>query len=117
MHDDPPRYLQLFAILAIHIFIHEGVGAAVIETHHGGEYDATNVIEGPIATVITPIGMDNAKQLGPATRNIAWHKSGIFKAGSVAVSAQQEANVVGVSGIRQRGYTPFHSTRRLSLPS
>ena len=69
LHDAPPRYLQLFAILAIHIFIREGVGAAVIETHHGGEYDATNVIEGPIATVITPIGMDHAKQLGPTIKS------------------------------------------------
>ena len=79
----------------------------MIETHHGGEYDATNVIEGPIATVITPIGMDHAKQLGPTTRNIAWHKSGILKPGAVAVSAQQEASVVSVlkSRASEKGVT------------
>ncbi|KAK8135625.1 folylpolyglutamate synthase [Apiospora sp. TS-2023a] len=37
-----PRYLQLLFMLAVHTFIREGVDTAIIETHHGGEYDATN---------------------------------------------------------------------------
>ncbi|KAB8263143.1 folylpolyglutamate synthase [Aspergillus pseudonomiae] len=43
-----PRYLQLLALLAFHTFIRENVDAAIFETHHGGEYDATNVIEKPV---------------------------------------------------------------------
>jgi len=85
-----PRYLQLLALVAFHAFIREGVEAAVFETHHGGEYDATNVIENPVATVITPLGMDHAQQLGPTIENIAWHKSGIFKQGAQAFSAVQD---------------------------
>jgi folylpolyglutamate synthase len=86
-----PRYLQLLALVAFHAFVREGVEAAVFETHHGGEYCATNVIEHPVATIITPIGMDHAQQLGPTVENIAWHKSGIFKPGAEAFSAVQEA--------------------------
>jgi len=88
--ENPPRFLQISALLALHIFIREGVEAAIVETHHGGEYDATNVLQHPVVTVVAPLGMDHAAQLGPTVRNIAWHKAGIFKPGAIAISASQE---------------------------
>lgn len=91
-----PRYLQLLALVSFHTFIREGVEAAIFETHHGGEYDATNVIEHPVMSVITTLGMDHVKQLGPTTESIAWHKAGIFKPGSAALSSHQEASAVDV---------------------
>lgn len=95
-----PRSLQLLALVSLHAFIREGVEAAVIETHHGGEYDATNVVEKPVATVVTSLGMDHAAQLGPGIENIAWHKSGIFKPGACAFSAGQEESAA--DAIRRR---------------
>jgi folylpolyglutamate synthase len=86
-----PRYLQLLALLAFHTFIKENVDAAIFETHHGGEYDATNVIRKPVVTAITSLGMDHVAQLGPTVKDIAWHKSGIFKPGAPAFSVIQEA--------------------------
>lgn len=77
-------------LTSLHAFIKEEVEAVVLETHHGGEYDATNFIEHPVATVITPLGMDHIQQLGPTIENIAWHKSGIFKPGAHAFSHPQE---------------------------
>lgn len=91
-----PRYLQLLLIVAIHTFIREKVDVAVCETHHGGEYDATNVFPHPVATGITPIGMDHMAQLGPTIENISWHKSGIFKPGAPAFSLAQEDEVAKV---------------------
>lgn len=85
-----PRYLQLLALLAFHTFIKENVDAAIFETHHGGEYDATNVIRKPVVTGITSLGMDHVEQLGPTVEDIAWHKSGIFKPGAPAFSVSQE---------------------------
>lgn len=85
-----PRFLQLYALLAFHVFIRENVDVAIIETHSGGEYDATNVVEKPVVTAITTLGMDHVEMLGPAIENIAWHKSGIYKAGAVALSTTQE---------------------------
>lgn len=85
-----PRYLQLLALLAFHTFIREQTQVAILETHHGGEYDATNVVQNPIVTGITPIGMDHVAQLGPTLENIAWHKAGIFKHGAPAFSAPQD---------------------------
>lgn len=91
-----PRYLQLLALLAFHTFIRERVQAAIFETHHGGEYDATNVIPQPIVTAITSLGMDHVAQLGPTIEDIAWHKSGIFKPGVPAFSAPQDPGPVEV---------------------
>lgn len=85
-----PRYLQLLALLAFHTFIRENVDAAIFETHHGGEFDATNVIRKPVVTGITSLGMDHVAQLGPTVEDIAWHKSGIFKPGAPAFSVVQE---------------------------
>lgn len=85
-----PRYLQLLALLAFHTFIREDVDAAIFETHHGGEYDATNVIPNPVVTGIASLGMDHVEQLGPTLADIAWHKAGIFKPGTPAFSVPQE---------------------------
>jgi folylpolyglutamate synthase len=73
--------------LALHAFIREGVDAAIIETHHGGEYDSTNVVQKPIVTCVTTLGLDHVEQLGSSLESIAWHKAGIFKPGVRAVAA------------------------------
>lgn len=91
-----PRYLQLLALVSMHAFIREGVEAAVFETHHGGEYDSTNVVENPVVTIVTSLGMDHVRQLGPGIENIAWHKAGIFKPGAFAVSARQDPIPAGI---------------------
>ncbi|KAI0976771.1 folylpolyglutamate synthase [Xylaria arbuscula] len=94
--ETPPRHLQLYALLATHVFLREGVEAAIFETHHGGEYDATNFLNRPVATIVTPLGMDHASQLGPTLKNIAWHKAGIFKPEVPAFSATQDTEAATV---------------------
>ncbi|KAI1621587.1 putative tetrahydrofolylpolyglutamate synthase [Exophiala viscosa] len=91
-----PRYLQFLLLLAIHTFVKEGAQATIIETHHGGEYDATNIVPAPVVTGITSIGLDHLAQLGPTIQDVAWHKAGIFKSGSLAFSAPQDPEVEAV---------------------
>ncbi|KAE8154567.1 folylpolyglutamate synthase [Aspergillus avenaceus] len=100
-----PRYLQFLALLAFHTFIREEVDAAIFEVHHGGEYDATNVISRPVATGVVSLGLDHVDQLGPAIENVAWHKSGIFKSGAPAFSVPQDAGPAEVmrSRAEERG--------------
>lgn len=95
-----PRYLQFLALLAFHTFIRENVQVAIFETHHGGEYDATNVMQNPVVTGITSLGMDHIAQLGPTIENIAWHKAGIFKSGSPAFSVPQDSSPAEVMAKR-----------------
>ncbi|KAJ5950463.1 Mur ligase C-terminal [Penicillium vulpinum] len=91
-----PRYLQLLTLLAFHTFIREGVDAAIFETHHGGEYDATNVMRKPIVTGITSLGIDHIEQLGPTIEDIAWHKAGIFKPTVPTFSVPQSFGTVKI---------------------
>ena len=99
---DIPRYLQLLALLSFHVFIEEKVDVAIYETHFGGEYDATNIIRMPIITAVTSIAMDH-KLLGSTIEEVAWHKAGIFKSGSLAFSTLQEPAVTVVLQQRAAG--------------
>ena len=53
----------------------------VLETGLGGRYDATNVVDRPVATAITSISMDHMEFLGDTLDKIAWEKAGILKPG------------------------------------
>jgi len=66
------------------------VDIAVVEVGLGGRWDATNVVEGPLVSVITPIDWDHVEILGPTLRHIAREKAGIIKPGCpVVVSPAQ----------------------------
>ncbi|KAK5175935.1 hypothetical protein LTR16_011353, partial [Cryomyces antarcticus] len=78
----------------------EGVDAAVIECGIGGEYDSTNILVQPSVTGITSLGIDHTAMLGNTVEEIAWHKSGIFKAGVPAYTVQQPDAAINV--LRQR---------------
>ena len=86
---DIPRYLQLLALTSYHVFISEHVDVAIYEIHLGEEYDATNIVRNPVITAVISIAMDHVKPLGPTIEEIAWHKAGIFKRGSLAFSTVQ----------------------------
>jgi len=61
----------------------------LLETGLGGRVDATNVIEKPAVTVITPIGMDHMGFLGDSLAKIAGEKAGIIKPHVPVVLAPQ----------------------------
>lgn len=62
---------------------------AIIEVGLGGALDATNVIERPLLSVITPVDLDHAEFLGSDLRGIAVEKAGILKAGARGLIARQ----------------------------
>jgi len=82
--------------MALHAYLKEGVDSAVIECGIGGEYDTTNIIQHPTVTAVTSLGIDHTAMLGSTLAEIAWHKSGIFKDGSVAFSAPQKEEAITV---------------------
>lgn len=51
----------------------------LVETGMGGRFDATNVFDHPLLTVITSIDYDHQQFLGQSLEEIAWHKGGIIK--------------------------------------
>lgn len=62
---------------------------AIVEVGLGGVLDATNVIERPLLSVITPVDLDHAEFLGTSLRGIAGEKAGILKAGARGLVARQ----------------------------
>lgn len=72
-----------------HAFLQEGVDCAVYETGIGGEFDATNIVERPVASGISTLGIDHVFVLGDTVDKIAWHKAGIMKTGSPAFTVEQ----------------------------
>ncbi len=62
---------------------------SIIEVGLGGVLDATNVIERPLLSLITPVDLDHAEFLGSSLRGIAVEKAGILKAGARGLIARQ----------------------------
>lgn len=89
VHTDRPPYFRFLTLMSFHVFLSEGVDAAVYEVGVGGEYDSTNVIAQPAAVGISTLGIDHVLTLGSTIEEIAWHKAGILKAGSPAFSVEQ----------------------------
>ncbi len=61
----------------------------LLEVGLGGRLDATNVIDAPLASVITSIGMDHIEFLGDTLTKIAAEKAGIVKNGVPVICAEQ----------------------------
>jgi folylpolyglutamate synthase len=80
---------QLLFLTALWIFKSEGVDAAVIEVHFGGKYNSTNIVQNPVATSSTTIGLDHIEGLGGSQETVAWNKAGIFKPSARAFSSPQ----------------------------
>lgn len=67
----------------------------LLEVGLGGRLDATNVIESPLLSVITPISIDHTEYLGYDLCQIASEKAGIIKQGSLCtVIGWQEERVL-----------------------
>lgn len=65
----------------------------ILETGMGGRLDATNVIEEPILTIITPISLDHVDYLGDSILQIATEKAGIVKNNVPCVISSQREEV------------------------
>ena len=68
----------------------------LLETGLGGRLDATNVVDKPLATSITPISIDHVSFLGNTLAAIAGEKAGILKPGVPCIVGRQEREALEV---------------------
>lgn len=68
---------EVLTAMAFAAFADAPVDVAVVEVGMGGRWDATNVVDAPVA-VITPIGIDHTEYLGDTVAEIAGEKAGII---------------------------------------
>ena len=83
---DVPTEFELITALGMLYFVQTRCDIVVLEVGLGGALDSTNVIDPPECAVITALGMDHVKELGPTLADIAAAKAGIIKPGSPVVS-------------------------------
>ena len=68
---------EVVTAMAFAAFADAPIDVAVVEVGMGGRWDATNVVDAPVA-VITPIGVDHTEYLGTEIADIAAEKAGII---------------------------------------
>ena len=89
----PITVFEITTAIAFQLFASRPADVLLLEVGLGGRLDATNVIDDPVVSVITPIGMDHEKFLGDTIEQIAGEKAGILKPNARAVSAAQVIEV------------------------
>ncbi len=87
--DAPITYFEITTVAALLAFSRVEADYVLLETGLGGRLDATNVVETPRLTVITPISIDHQQYLGETLPEIAGEKAGILKRGVYCVVAPQ----------------------------
>lgn len=76
---DPNTEFEIFTAMALLYFKQKAVDFVVLEVGLGGRLDATNVVDKPLVTVITPIALDHVNILGDTLAKVAFEKGGIIK--------------------------------------
>ncbi|WP_306252160.1 folylpolyglutamate synthase/dihydrofolate synthase family protein [Parvularcula sp. IMCC14364] len=82
-------YFEAVTCAAFLAFAETRADVLLLEVGLGGRLDATNVIEEPLASVITPIGYDHQEYLGDTLAGIAEEKAGIIKKGRPVIIGPQ----------------------------
>ena len=99
--EETPTEFEIVTALGMLYFCRNACDVVVLEVGLGGIYDATNVIDTPLLSVITSISFDHTEYLGDTLASIAENKAGIIKEGGNTVLAFGQAPEV-VEVIRRR---------------
>ena len=96
--EDVPTEFEIITALGMLYFAQQQCDIVGLEVGLGGTLDSTNVIEKPACAVITALGMDHVKELGPTLADIA-----AAKAGATGHDVDAAARKV----IEDAGYGPY----------
>ncbi len=81
---DHVTQFELLTAAAFMLLADRGVQVAVIEAGLGGRYDATSIVDAPV-TVLTNVGLEHTRWLGPTLADIAREKLAIVSPASTLV--------------------------------
>lgn len=93
---DRPTEFELITAIAFEYFYEEKCNVVVLEVGMGGRYDATNIIDSSLLSIITGIAIDHTAFLGDTVEKIAYEKAGIIKPNSVALYGGENMVAEGV---------------------
>ncbi|MBU2937275.1 MULTISPECIES: bifunctional folylpolyglutamate synthase/dihydrofolate synthase [Pacificibacter] len=86
---EPITYFEITTVAGLLAFSRTPADYTLLEVGLGGRLDATNVIDAPALTVITPISIDHTQFLGDTIEAIAGEKAGIIKRGVPCIVGPQ----------------------------
>jgi dihydrofolate synthase/folylpolyglutamate synthase len=89
---DRVTQFELLAAAAFAEFARRGVEVAVVEAGLGGRHDATNVL-GAEVVVLTNVGLEHTRWLGPTVPDIAREKLAVVKRGATLVTGPLDDEV------------------------
>jgi dihydrofolate synthase/folylpolyglutamate synthase len=92
----PITVFEITTAAGLLLFARRPADVLLLEVGLGGRLDATNVVERPLASVITPVSFDHAEHLGDSIAAIAAEKAGILKPGVPAIVAAQPRDALSV---------------------
>jgi dihydrofolate synthase / folylpolyglutamate synthase len=123
---DRVTQFELVTAAAFDELARRGVEVAVVEAGLGGRHDATNVLAAPIC-VLTTVGLEHTRWLGPTVRDIAREKLAVVPPGAALVlgevpaEAEEEAARIGphppriVRGLDTGVLVPGYQGRNFAL--
>jgi len=88
--DDHVTQFELLTAAALWQMAEREVDVGVIEAGLGGRYDATSVIDSPL-TVLTNVGLEHTRWLGPTIADIAEEKLAVVQEGGTLVLGEDLA--------------------------
>jgi dihydrofolate synthase/folylpolyglutamate synthase len=103
--DDRVTQFEALTAAAYHELAREGVEVAVVEAGLGGRYDATNVIPSQVQ-VLTTVGLEHTRWLGPTICDIAGEKLDVVQPGATLVlgaGLHEDAALVAARVAGERG--------------
>jgi dihydrofolate synthase/folylpolyglutamate synthase len=106
---EPITFFEITTVAAFLAFTRHQADIVLLEVGLGGTFDATNVIDRPLACCLTPISMDHMHFLGHSLAEIAANKAGIMKPGRPVAIGPQPVEVRAVFDGRGRALgCPLH---------
>lgn len=97
---DEITFFEITTCAALLAFARVPADWTLLEVGLGGRLDATNVVEVPRLTIITPVSIDHQQYLGDTLPEIATEKAGILKRGVPCVVGPQD--LAGLAVIEAR---------------
>lgn len=91
-----PTEFEVVTAIAMLYYKKHQCDIVILEVGLGGRLDATNVIETPLVSVITPLSLDHTDYLGNTLAEIANEKAGIIKPKGITVCHPQPVEAMEV---------------------
>jgi dihydrofolate synthase/folylpolyglutamate synthase len=82
--DDRVTQFELLTAAALSEFARERVDVAVLEAGLGGRFDATNAVDSRVV-VLTNVGLEHTRYLGPTVAHIATEKLAVLRPGATLI--------------------------------